>query len=299
LGREPFASTHSVEIWNSAELRGSASCNICLISLERKHQRIWHVTDLACSHILRQLPGLPFRHIPSTNLKLPLPGENLGCLLSSDPIPIASRMYLLSSVNACLSWENRAAQSAAPHLVYWNVARAGDVGPAKCHFSSGRRLRKLERQYCQTIVLFFEVIRKASTAVCQLICKTDVPLKAYQIIDFYIREYLYRLPILCRKDWSVSTENRKQFSHNLCIEFEKCKKKRMTSSVCAFCSLLSPLFNSTVQKATWLGCIAVLHSTLHFTRFPWDRGYWPGCRVYLDMINVTCNKLIEITRLTW
>jgi hypothetical protein len=63
------------------------------------------------------------------------------------------------------------------------VARVGNVGPVKCHFSSGRRLTRLERQYCQAVVVFVEVIRKASTAVCQFICKIDVPLKLGQIID--------------------------------------------------------------------------------------------------------------------
>jgi len=69
-------------------------------------------------------------------------------------------------------------------------------------------------------------------------------------------------------------------SVTICVWVRKLLEKAYGICVCAFCSLLSPLFRITVQNATWLRCIAVLHSILYFTRFPWDRGCWSGCRFW-------------------
>lgn len=154
------------------------------------------------------------------------------------------------------------------------VARTGDVGPVKCHFISGRRLIKLERLLSDHSFL----CRGHQEGVYRCL---PVHMQDWYSIKVGPNNWLSIFSKTCIGcPWSAEkTGVCRLRTENSAVSICEFENKEKAYGILCMCVLFIAVA-TTVQNATWHGCIAVLHSTLHFTRFPWDRGCWSGCHVF-------------------
>jgi hypothetical protein len=130
----------SGEIWNSAVLLVSASRKMFLISLERKRQHIWHI---AGSRTLTYFDSYQVTLSPQELYSLARTWT-VGWVQIQFPLN-PECMFCQEGTSVCLERTESNSKCRFTSGLLKCVARAG---PVKCHFSSERLLRKLERQYC-------------------------------------------------------------------------------------------------------------------------------------------------------